>query len=149
MAPCRELFHGSSPLRRISGSETARAGDAKTARCLEIAPDNPDCHLSYAASRGASAIAHGIFSTLADIRDRKTHASCSVTKAKPFPMAPFRFPHLTLRRAHLQSSTVWSRIGGSLRSWPALEVIRRRHGVTRKMPVKNGQHQHRCACSAL
>ena len=66
-------------------------GILKTARCLEIAPDNPDCHLSYAASRGASAIAHGIFSTISQISEIEKlmlHAH-KVTKAKPFPMAPF------------------------------------------------------------
>lgn len=66
-------------------------GIKKTARCLEIAPDNADCHLSYAASRGASAVAHGIFSTISQISEIEQlmlHAY-KVTKAKPFPMAPY------------------------------------------------------------
>ena len=66
-------------------------GIQKTARCLEIAPDNADCHLSYAASRGASAVAHGIFSTISQISEIEQlmlHAH-KVTKTKPFPMAPY------------------------------------------------------------
>lgn len=66
-------------------------GIQKTARCLEIAPDNADCHLSYAASRGASAIAHGIFSTISEIEEIQELMlnAHKVTKAKPFPMAPY------------------------------------------------------------
>ena len=68
-----------------------KQGINKTARCLELAPDNADCHLSYAASRGAHAIANGIFSQLSEISEIEQlmlHAH-RVTKNNPFPMAPY------------------------------------------------------------
>lgn len=66
-------------------------GIERTGECLRIAPDNADCQLVDASSRGVLSLVEGLFATLSELSGviEGFHRAFDLAKAESYPLAPW------------------------------------------------------------